>query len=362
MRVLHMIPDIGVANGVMSVILNYFKAMPEDIKFDVCYFAEKEKTRQPDIEALGGRVYKINAPSPQGLIRRDMSRFFSQHKGEWQALHIHAPHFAVFMAPQAKAAGIQRICCHCHSSRYSLKGNQSRNRLLSLYSKYYIKTKFACSESAGRFWYGNKSFTVLRNAIDCAKYSYNEEIRKSVRSNLNLDGSFVIGHIGKTDIPQKNHSFLIKIFAEIKKMKKDSVLLLMGAEKTQELDILCRELEVEKSTMFLGSRTDIPNLLQACDVFLFPSTNEGLPVSLIEAQASGLPVVMSDSVTSEVIVSDDVKLLSLRVPPSLWAESIISSAQTERKDNYERMKLSGWDVFSCAEKLKRFYTGEKDGI
>ena len=362
MRVLHMIPDIGVANGVMSVILNYFKAMPEDIKFDVCYFAEKEKTRQPDIEALGGRVYKINAPSPKGLIRRDMSRFFSQHKGEWQALHIHAPHFAVFMAPQAKAAGIQRICCHCHSSCYSLKGNPNRNRLLSLYSKYCIKAKFACGESAGRFWYGNKSFTVLRNAVDCARYSYNEEIRESVRGDMNLDGAFVIGHIGKTDIPQKNHPFLIKVFSEIKKTKKDSVLLLMGAEKTRELDILCRELEVEKSVCFLGSRTDIPDLLQACDVFLFPSTKEGLPVSLIEAQAADLPVVMSDSVTSEVIVSDKIDLLSLSDPPSLWAESVISSVQTERKNNLEKMKSSGWDVFSCAEKLKDFYTGGADGF
>ena len=107
-------------------------------------------------------------------------------------------------------------------------------------------------------------------------------------------------------------------------------MLLMGAEKTKELDTLCRELDIEGSVRFLGSRTDISELLQACDVFLFPSTNEGLPVSLVEAQASGLPVVMSDSVTREVVVSDEVELLSLSDTPSLWAESCISSAQTER--------------------------------
>lgn len=355
MRVLHMIPDIGIANGVMSVILNYFRAMPPEIKFDVCYFAEKEQNRQQDIEALGGRVFKINAPSPKGLVRRDMSRFFSQHKGEWQALHIHAPHFAVFMAPQARAAGIKKICCHCHSSCYSLKGNQARNRLLSLYSKYFIHTRIACSESAGEFWYGNKRFTVLKNAVDCKKYSYNEEIGKTVRNQLELNGSFVVGHIGRTDIPQKNHPFLFKIFAEIKKKKDHSVLLLMGAEKTKELDTLCRELDIEGSVRFLGSRTDISELLQACDVFLFPSTNEGLPVSLVEAQASGLPVVMSDSVTREVVVSDEVELLSLSDTPSLWAERAISSARTERKDNYERMKSAGWDIYECADKLKKYY-------
>lgn len=109
MRILHMIPDIGISNGVMSVILNYAKAMPDDIKFDVIYFAEKDKTRKADIEALGGRVYKTDVPSPKSLLSGKMSAFFRQHKGEWQALHIHCPHFAVFIAPFAKAAGIKKL-------------------------------------------------------------------------------------------------------------------------------------------------------------------------------------------------------------------------------------------------------------
>lgn len=103
-----MIPDIEIANGVMSVVLNYFKMMPPDIKFDVVYFSEKEKTVQPQIEALGGRVYKINPPSAKGILKHEMSRFFAAHKNEWEALHIHAPHFAVFIAPQAKKAGIKK--------------------------------------------------------------------------------------------------------------------------------------------------------------------------------------------------------------------------------------------------------------
>ena len=89
MRILHMIPDIEIANGVMSVVLNYFKMMPPDIKFDVVYFSEKEKTVQPQIEALGGRVYKINPPSAKGILKHEMSRFFAAHKNEWEALHIH---------------------------------------------------------------------------------------------------------------------------------------------------------------------------------------------------------------------------------------------------------------------------------
>lgn len=110
MRILHMIPDIGISNGVMSNLLNYFGAMPEDVKFDVLYFSQKEQTRQKDIEALGGRVYKIDPPSPKDLLTNKMDFFFSEHKNEWSALHINCPHFALFIAPSAKKAGIKNIC------------------------------------------------------------------------------------------------------------------------------------------------------------------------------------------------------------------------------------------------------------
>ena len=171
MRVFHVIPDIGVAHGVMSVILNYAKAMPPDITFDVAYFAEKPQTRQAEVEALGGKVYRLDAPCPQDLCNGKMGRFFAEHAGAWEALHIHCPHFAVFIAPAAKRAGIHKVAVHCHTTAYSLSGNGRRNRLLSLYAKYMVPTRFACSNAAGKMWYGNRPFRVLNNAIDCAAYA-----------------------------------------------------------------------------------------------------------------------------------------------------------------------------------------------
>lgn len=350
-----MIPDIGISNGVMSVILNYAKAMPDDIKFDIVYFSQKEKTRQADIESLGGRVYKIDAPSPKDLLTGKMNGFFAEHKNEWQALHIHCPHFALFIAPYAKRAGIKKVAVHCHTTTYSLKGNGKRNQLLSLYAKYFIKDKFACSNAAGKMWYGSKSFSVLNNAVDCEKLSYNKSARDDVRKRENLENKFVVSHIGRTDVVQKNHPFILKVFAELKKKRDDAQLILIGGEENADLTLLCKSLGIADSVSFLGIRWDIPELLQAADVFLFPSTSEGLPVSVVEAQSAGLSVLMSDAVPNEVAVSDLVTIMSLDEDAQKWADKLISISERERQNTLQTMKQNGWDIFECASNLAEYY-------
>lgn len=357
MRILHMIPDIGISNGVMSVILNYAKAMPADVIFDIIYFADKEKSRKGDIEALGGNVYKVNPPSAKDLLSGKMDSFFKEHKGEWEALHIHCPHYAVFIAPYAKKNGIKKIFVHCHTTEFSLKGNSNRNRILSLYAKYFIKNKIACSEDSGKLWYGKKKFTVLNNAIDCDAFRYNPQISAEIRNKLKLNDCFVVGHIGNTGIPQKNHTFIFKVFAQIKKENDNSVLLLIGAEKTNELDSLAKSLNIAESVCYLGIRSDVDRLLQGVDVFLFPSISEGLPVSVIEAQAAGVPVLLSDTVTNEVVASDNVHCLSLNESPEYWADKAVELSKIERKNTFDTMQSSGWDIHTCAHRLADYYRG-----
>lgn len=347
-----MIPDIGMANGIMSVILNFARSMPEEIKFDIVYFFEKEPTRQADIEALGGHVYKIDKPPKNDALKA----LLAEHKGEWSTLHIHAPHFAGFIVPAAKKAGIPKICVHCHSTEYSLKGNGKRNHLLSLYAKDFVKDKFACSDLAGRFWYGNKPFTVINNAIDCQRYSYNPAVRDRVRQELGMEKSLVIGHIGRTDIPQKNHLFLLQVFREVVKHNSDAQLLLMGAEPTPELTAYCLQHKMENNVRFLGLRNDINELLQACDLFLFPSTREGLPVSVMEAQAAGLPVLLSDSVTEECIVTDLVKTLSLTQQPDVWATQCLQLASKPQRSTLQEMQSAGWDLTAVRDVLVNYYS------
>lgn len=350
-----MLPDIGISNGVMSVILNYAKAMPDDIKFDVVYFADKPEIRQREIEELGGRVYRINPPSPKGALKGDMDHFFSAHKGEWEVLHINAPHFAMFIAPMARRAGIKKICMHCHSTLFSLNPeNQKRNELFYKMGKGFTDKKFACSKMAGDYWY-KKDYTVLNNAIDCSSYGFNPKIRDDVRKELQLEDKLVVTHIGRTDIIQKNHPFLLRVFAEIKRQRENAVLMLIGAKANKELTALCKELGIADSVMFLGVRRDVSSLLQGADVFVFPSTREGLPVSVVEAQASGLPVIMSDTVTNEVIVTDNAVMMSLDETPERWAKKALELSSLQRKNNYEIMKSAGWNIYDCANLLVDYY-------
>lgn len=356
MRILHMIPDIGLANGVMSVILNYAKAMPSDIKFDVVYFHETENNRKKDIEELGGQVFKIGAPGFATFKNKDVQNLFAQNQGRWSVLHIHAPHFAIFIAPIAKRFGIDKIAVHCHSTWYSFyKSNQNRNKLLFNLGKPFTNQNFACGKEAGVFWYGKGNFDVLPNAVDCKSIAYDEQKRSQKRAELGVDGKFVVGHLGRVHPPQKNHKFLLEIFAKVKELQPDSVLLMAGADEDDELLQLSAQLGIGDSVRFLGARTDVPDLLQAFDVFLFPSLWEGLPVSVVEAQASGLGVVMADTVTTEVCVTDKITLLSLDDSAQNWAQKVIEYGKLPREDMYSVMKNSGWDIYTEAQKLANYY-------
>lgn len=261
----------------------------------------------------------------------------------------------MFIAPQAKRAGIKKICCHCHTTWYSLfPKNEFRNRLLALPSKHLAGTCFACGTDAGKFWFKN-NFYVLPNAVDCAAFRFDGERRRKARQSLGLGDCLVCGNVGRLYPPQKNHPFILKIFAEVKKQHPNSKLLLVGAEEEPSLLSLAKKLQIEKDVLFLGQRRDVADLLFAMDVFLFPSLREGLPVAAIEAQASGLPVLMASTITREALVAENAKMLSLEAPPREWAVAAVSAALEPRKDNYKEMKAAGWDIKDRAARLAEYY-------
>ena len=331
MRVLQVIPDMSISNGAMSMIMNYQRAMSADVQFDYLYFLDTQADRRAEIEALGGHAYKMDFPKPKDVLpTKKMRAFFLEHKGTWQAMHIHGPHFAVFVAPVAKMAGLRNIVVHSHTTVYTLIGSAFANRLLSQYAKYCIPKKLACSRDSGQLWYGQKPFTELRNAVDCQALQFDPAVREHMRWQLHLDDAFVVGHIGKTDIPQKNHEFLFSVFAEIHKLRSNAKLLLIGAVPTDRLTALAKEL------------------------FVFPSISEGLPMSVVEAQAAGLPVLLSDAVTREVACTSLVKILSLHQSPEEWAGAALQPLPP-RQSPTAALIAGGWNIRDCAIQLEKIY-------
>lgn len=172
----------------------------------------------------------------------------------------------------------------------------------------------ACSESAARYMFpkrviDSKDYQIINNGIEVSSYVYNPQVRQVYRSRYNCHGKFVVGHIGRF-VRQKNHEFIIDIFSEIHKKESDSILCLFGTgEDENRIKEKVKELGLEDSVMFYGTTNEVQNILQMMDVFLFPSLYEGLPVVCVEAQAAGLPVVASGTITEEVRITDLVKFV-----------------------------------------------------
>lgn len=203
-----------------------------------------------------------------------------------------------------------------------------------------------------------KADRVVYLAAYARQYAYRPEIRQKMRQSLGIgEDQLVIGHVGRF-YPQKNHKFIIDIFQAVRTKNPEAVLLLVGndaGEGGKEIHRKAEQLGLTPWVKFLGTRSDVAELLQAMDVFLFPSLFEGLSVASIEAQAAGLPVLISDSVPIECRKTDLVHVLPLSAPPEEWADSVLELARIPRRNTYEEIRDAGFDVVENAKWLQAFY-------
>ena len=362
MRILHVVTNLWRCNGVMSVVMNYLRSMPEDIRFDLLYFTELENNYREELEALGGKAVRIATPGLHSFRRDDVDTYLAAHRGEYAAIHLHLPYLASVFAPKARKYGIPKVFVHCHSTWFSLnKRNDLRNRLLNLPTKRLADGLLACGRDAGFFWYGARAMergevNVLPNAVDTERLRFDPARRAAARAALGLGEELTVGHVGTLTTP-KNHQFLLPVFSEIRKARPDAVLLLAGEGPLRpQVEEQIRALGLDGSVRLLGNRRDVPDLLQAMDLFLFPSLHEGLPVSVVEAQAAGLPVLMSAAVTDEVCVTGArIARLSLNEPPERWAERALALAGLERIDTAGMVAENGFDLRRNAARLAELY-------
>lgn len=363
MRILHVTAGIGRSNGVMSVILNYARYTPPDIWFDVMYFVQTKNDRKAELEALGGTAIKIAPPGLHSFFHDDVDDFLAAHRGEYSAIHLHLPYLVSVFALKAHHAGINRLIAHCHTSRFSLESRGWRNRLLNIPTKALADDLIACSRDAGDVWYGKRAVCngrviVLPNAIDCRQYRYDPAVRLKIREKLGIEGHFVAGHVGTLSTP-KNHRFLLQIFSKLYQCRSDAVLLLVGEGALRErLAEQASEMGFRDQVIFLGDRNDVPQLLQAMDVFFFPSLYEGLGIAAVEAQAAGLPTIVSDRVPCEACITECSKRLPLEAGPAIWADTALELSRAKRRDGSGHVADAGFNLSDSASWLAAFYKNQ----
>lgn len=321
---------------------------------------------EPQVAATGVRI--IHVPEKYSGYREG-GKFFTElfTKEHFDIVHCHLPFYSGIVMKVAYKSGIKKRISHSHFSQ-PLILEHSRIKLAAseLYRKYmrkiisrYSTEIIGCSRQAGEYLCGKKAFAekgiVLNNGIDTEKYILNKETRNSARKKLGVENQIVLGHIGQMYYV-KNHSFLIDIFFEFQKEHCESVLLLIGdGENRKSLEKKVSDLGISEKVRFLGFVNDVPDMLMAMDCFVFPSIHEGFPLTLIEAQMTKLPCVVSDSVTETAKLNDNVSFVSLNSDTGVWCNEIITLIKKDRALTDNSKVIDDFDIKNTAKKLEQIY-------
>lgn len=360
-RVLNLITSLD-RGGAETMIMNYYRHMDRSkVQFDFLVNREQIGAYEDEIQSLGGRIYRMGPmyPGQFGKYKRDFRAFLHEHP-EFRIIHSHLEERSYFPLRIAKEEGIPVRIAHAHNAYRGFNAKTVFRDYFRFRLPPYPTHKFACSKEAALWLYGqdavdHNEVTIIHNAIDAARYSFSETIRESMRQQLNLKDAFVLGNIGRF-VEQKNQAFLIDIFAAVKKRNDNAKLLILGeGDLKQSLQRHATEQGVADDVIFTGSVPNVPDYLQAIDVFLLPSLFEGLPVSLIEAQASGLPSFASDVITRAADISGQVNFLPLQDGADSWATQILDHPAASRHVADDMLKRHQYDITHEAAQLQLFY-------
>lgn len=367
--------------GAETMIMNYYRHVDRTkIQFDFLLHREERGFFDDEIESFGGKIYRMPPIAPQNYFKykKKLNAFFDKHPN-YKIVHSHLNALSSIILGVAKNKNVSTRIAHSHLAveatvfQNIFKKNTDIKATIkdSIQSLIRQKVKkvathyFACGEKAGDWLYGKnnkQNVTVINNAIDASLFTYNLVKSEHIKKALNLTGKKIIGHIGRFN-EQKNHFFLLKIFYEVYKHNNDCVLVLVGDGNLKpKIEKEVANLGIQKNVYFLGLRKDIPQILQSFDLFLFPSLYEGLPVTAVEAQASGLKIVTSTTVTKEVNITGLVTYVSLETPETEWANIVINNLNYERKNTLNKIKTGGYDIYENAKNLQNFYLKENQNV
>ena len=354
-RVLQIVTNMD-RGGLETMLMNYYRHIDrKKVQFDFLEHRQERAAYDDEIESLGGRIYRVPRLDPLSpAYYHALDGFFSSHL-EYRIVHSHLDCMSAYPLRAAKKAGIPVRIAHAHST------SQDKNwkLLFKIASKRqitrYATDLFACSADAGMWMFGTRNVHILPNAIEVDRYTFDQAVRERMRKKLGLEDALVIGHVGRFSAV-KNHSFLLDIFAQVKCREPNSKLLLVGGgSEMQAIRQKSEALGLSGDVVFTGVRGDVADLMQAMDVFVFPSLYEGLGIVLIEAQAAGLPCVVSETIPREAYLTKLLTSEKLTSPAEKWAGTVLEKHHFLRIDRRAEIAAHGFDITTEAVKLQEFY-------
>ena len=365
-RVLLVLDYINRNSGVSSVVMNYYTHIDHSkIRMDFLLYEKPDDSILEYLEDCGSHIYVSSHPMKLGYrsYHKFIDSFFKEHQGEYQVVHVHIPNAAFVVLKSAKKYQIPGRVIHAHNSRGADgKIKKVRNYILNKWGIFYANQYFTCSESAGAYLFGKKfldKVCVIPNAINLAEYEFSLDCRERMRKELHIQGDeLVIGHVGRFS-EQKNHKFLIDTVKCLNEKKIKFKLLLLGDGELQSK--IVKQVEgdgIQKRVIFAGVVSNVKEYMDAMDIFVLPSLYEGLPCVSVEAQANGLPCLISSNVTKEVKLSEKVRFLGIDNPEQ-WAKAISNQysigSSEKREKGYGCSKLYDYDIMVQAKKLEEKY-------
>ncbi len=349
------------AGGAETFLMKMYRQLDKTkYQMDFCINTDLNCFYADEIKKLGGQLYKIPSKSESvNEFKKQLAEVIKN--GRYKYVLRITSNAAGFMDLKiAHKAGAK--ICSARSSNSSDGGGFKTvisHRIGGILYGKYVDVKIAPSDLAAAYTFGkNANVNILHNAIDLDVFKYDESSRLKIREEFGIDGgTTVVGHIGRF-AAQKNHGFLLEIFVEYLKSNPNSMLMLVGkGELEEQMRYKAEELKVSDKIIFTGVRSDIPQILSAVDIFVFPSLYEGMPNTVIEAQATGLPCLIADTITREADITGLVKYLPLG-NVDVWVDAINNTRTDCRKDTKQNFNDNKYDIASACDEFTRLVFGE----
>lgn len=352
-----LVPNLFVANGVASFVMNYLRNLNHDeVQVDIVSYKEGDSVYYAEVEAAGGKMFFLpgikNLPEHVKVCNKILS------DGRYDIIHDNTLHISIPMMWCAKKAGVPVRILHSHNSKMGeTPAKAFRNRFFLPVLRSLATNYAACSQLAGRAMFEDQEFTVIPNVIQTEKYRFDPTMRKSVQQKMNATDKFVVGTVGRL-AEQKNPFFAIDVFKCLLKNVPNAEYWWVGSGPLEKsVQDYVNQKGLSENVRLLGSRDDVTSLYQGMDVFFLPSLFEGLSIVTVEAQAMGLPCVVSDVIPPEAEYTELLKRCSLQDSIEAWVEKIRNTQikKTERKQYQEYLSESVFSDVGCGNRLKKIY-------